>query len=171
MIPHTVLKILIGRTWRTFVGTSHDELVDAVDRTLTDLERSYDREPTDPASGERAIFGARDATRFELADGDWALTITSVSYDPLLRAFLAIGSSGSTKSKYTNTACILDVRPISNEDEPQIRTVLQRLSEELDAEPWSIEHPRFAYSPLLRYKVKLLWRYWLSRGETADTSR
>lgn len=162
MIPRTLLSILIGRTWRTFVGTSHDELSDTIDRTLTELEWSFDRQATDPASGEQAIFGAEEATRFELADQEWALTVTSVSYDPLLRAFMALSSSESTKSKYTKTACIIDVRPISREAEPQIRQFVQHLFDELNEDPWSINHPRFAYSPLLRYKVKLLWRYWLS---------
>lgn len=162
MISRTLLGLLIGRSWRTFVGTSQDDLVDAVDRTLTDLEWSYDRESTDPASGERAIFGADDATRFELADEEWALTITSVSYDPLLRAFMALSSSGSTKSKYTKTACLIDVRPLSPDDEPQIQRLLRRLCDELEDDPWSIDHPRFRYSPLLRYKVKVLWQYWLS---------
>jgi hypothetical protein len=162
MIPRPLLGILIGRTWRTFVGTSHDELSDAIDDTLTELEWSFDRQVTDPASGERAIFGAEEATRFELADEAWALTVTSVSYDPLLRAFMSLSSSESTKSKYTKTACIIDVRPLSSADEPQIRRFVRRLSDELDEDPWSINHPRFAYSPLLRYKVKLLWRYWLT---------
>ncbi|TYL35957.1 hypothetical protein CV102_25110 [Natronococcus pandeyae] len=161
MIPRTLLGILIGRTWRTFVGTSHDELSDTIDRTLTELGWSFDRQSTDPASGERAIFGAEEATRFELADEEWALTVTAVSYDPLLRAFMSLSSSESTRSKYTETACIIDVRPLSTEDKPQIRQFIRRLSDKLTEDPWSINHPRFAYSPLLRYKVKLLWQYWL----------
>ena len=168
MIPRSILGRLIGRTWRTFVGTSHDELSDTVEQTLTDLGWAYDRKSTEPASGERSIFGAEDATRFELADEEWALTVTSVSYDPLLRGLLSLSASGDTKSKYTTTACLIDVRPLSKGAEPRVEVLLQEIAASLETDPWSIDHPRFNYSPLLRYKVKLLWQYWLSPADRAN---
>lgn len=160
MIPRSVLKFTIGSNWRTFAGDSHETMADRTERILSELGWTYERHETEPSSGERTVFGAEDAIRIEI-DG-WGVTYTSITYDPLLRVLLSVSSSGETKERYKKTACIVDVRPITEENRSDIETLLQRLAADLDDEPWAITHPRFSYSPLLRYKVKLLWRYWLS---------
>ena len=160
MIPRRLLDVVIGSSWRTFASDSHAAMADRTERILADLEWSYERREVEPTSGERTVFGAKEAVRFEI--DDWTVTFTSVSYDPLLRVLMSVSSSGETKDRYRTTACIVDVRPISADNRSEIETLLRQLADELEADPWAIKHPRFSYSPLLRYKVKVLWRYWLT---------
>jgi len=162
MLPRRLIRLLIGQRWRTFIGTSHSDAVDAIETTLLTLEWPYTREDApNPTSGERALFGSRDKVVFNVDEPNLRIECASVSVDPLMKLFLRVGSRQNTIDEFSNTVALLDIRPITAHTHAETAVFIQTLRSEFDTPPWDIHHPRFQYAPVLTYKVKLLWTYWL----------
>jgi hypothetical protein len=107
------------------------------------------------------VFGAEEATRIRIEEKGFAVTVTSVTEDLLLRTALRVLSSEPTIRKRTGRLAIIDVRPIEPSERREVARFITALVARMEHPPWRIEHPRFRLAFLLRYKVWLLWKYWL----------
>lgn len=149
--------------WRTFISASEDELQEQIEKTLSELGWPYQIQEKDLTSGEKVWFGSEQTTSFEVADVNITIAYFPVTYDPVSNIALTFTSTEDTIEQYEDSACLIDITPVTRENNTAITTFLQSLSVKLPSDPWDIEHPRFNTSPLLRYKVKILWKYWLEK--------
>jgi hypothetical protein len=169
MIPRCLVGMLVRRRWRTFCGCSHDELVVRAEAALSELGLSCWIAKSTPTGAERSVFGAEQATRIRIEEMGFAVTVTSVTDDFLLRTALRIISSEATLSKRTGRLAIIDVRPIEPSERREVASFITALVARMEHPPWKIQHPRFRLAFLLRYKVRLLWKYWLPADREHET--
>lgn len=166
---HAVLNSVFGDSWKTFIGGSPQELEGTTDDLLDDLNWEFSRYWESPTATERTMYGAKEKIRYEIGDGEFSVSFTSVSFDPLLRAFGPLMVSEEKLREYRNSASIINVKPIA--DEERVSQFLRGLDDRMDRDPWEISHPRFAFSPLLRAKVRVYWTYWLDGPDDEDSRR
>jgi len=157
-----VLSIAIGGKWQTFVGVSYHDLSERISAVLDDLQWKYKSEENDPTIGEQIMFGADKSKTYSIYSEEITIELTSVTYGPLQRSFLNVIASSDTKNKYKNSVAIIKILPANKGNKDTIAEFIQQLVSDLDKDPWEIPHPRFKYSPLLNYKVKVLWSYWIN---------
>ena len=135
-----------------------------IQATIDDLNWEYSTvQQSNPTSGERVLFGSTEQIVFELNDKNIRVKCISVSFDPLMKVFLQIGSNEETINKYSSSTSIIDIYPVNSNTHSEIALFVQKLCTNIDKKPWKIDHPRLQYSPILRYKIKLLWKYWLNQ--------
>lgn len=157
-----VLSIGIGEKWQTFAGVSYYDLCEQISSVLDDLRWKYESKVNNPTIGEHIMFGADKSKTYKIPSKEITIELTSVTYDPLQRAFLNVVASSDTKNKYKDSVTIIKIFSVNEGNEDSIAEFIQQLVSDLDKDPWKISHPRFKYSPLLNYKVKVLWDYWLN---------
>lgn len=155
------LTIRLRSRWRTFIGASESELRTALETALDELGWSYHRTADESTAGEQIWFGSEDSVTYEVTDPDLVVECIPVTFDAVSKFALRFTASEETVERYRESACLLDVSPTTPENEGDVAALVHALSAELSGDPWVVEHPRFSTAPLLRYKVKLLWRYWL----------
>lgn len=165
MTLRSLTGLFIGGSWRTFAGAGHDELTGHLDRALQELGWAFTRSAATPTGAERVVFGAERSTTFQLTEAGLRVTVTSVGHDILLRGALRLVGTGDAAHRSRGRASIIDVRPIRRFNRRAVARLLVRIAKRLDREPWRVDHPRFRLAPLLRLKVRLMWRYWLECGE------
>lgn len=147
--------------WRTFISASEDELQEQIEMILSELGWSYRIQEEDLTRGEKVWFGSEETTSFEVSGVNITIEYFPVTYDPISNIALTFTSTEETIEQYEDSVCLIDIKPVNKKNNTAIATFLQSLSSELPNDPWDIDHPRFNTSPLLRYKVKVLWKYWL----------
>lgn len=166
-VGRKLLSFFIGSRWQTFIGEPQSALCERSRVLLDDCGWEYHVNDKPVTKGEAVMFGSDDATEFYVSSPAFTVRYVPVTYDPIQRFVVGIALSSDTIDEYKNTASLIQVSPITAETKPAVATFLQELAAEMDSDPWDIDHPRFHRSPFLRYKIRKLWKYWL----TADTLR
>lgn len=167
----TVVRLIVGKKWQTFIGIPYDTLCERTDQVLEELQWEYESTSKEPNLGEDIVYGSEETKTYEISNKDVEITYTSVTYDPLQRIFLNVLSRSETREKYEHSTAIIRISPIREETKSDVQVFVQRLASEVETDPWKISHPRFKYSPLLKYKVKTLWKYWMESANENGTER
>jgi hypothetical protein len=169
-IGRTFLSYVIGSKWQTFIGTAYPELCDQSQVILDELGWEYRITDESVSTTEAVMFGSEDATEFNILSPEFTIRTIPVTYDPLQRFVFGNVLSRETRDDYRNKATLVEISPITTETEPAVALFLQKLATATASDPWDIDHPRFHWSPLLRYKVRMLWRYWLNADTVNETT-
>jgi hypothetical protein len=157
-----IIKLFIGKRWRTFVGIPYEQLDDFIQKIFECLDWEYREERIDPTLGEKVVFSSAKKRRYEVSSPDITVEFTSVTSDPLSNAFFSVIGSEESRNDISNSVVIIDISSINGKNRESVKLFIQRLVSLYDGEPWKISHPRFKFSPLLQYKTALLWQYWIS---------
>lgn len=156
---------LIGNQWRTFAGIPYEDFIMHVDAVLDRYDWEVQREEDDPTSSERTMYGSNKCIVYRISDPEFTLRCISVSYDPIHKAALSIGSSDEVLDQYKDSLTMVDIQPINGDTRPSIREFLKQPADKFDKPPWKFNHPRFDLAILLRYRVKYNWQYWLGESK------
>lgn len=165
-ITRSLLRAAFGNSWKTFISGSLEELEEMTDVLIDDLNWGFNRYRESPTFAEGTIYGAGKKVRYEFDDQRFLISFTSVSFDPLLRAFGPLMMTEENLEEYRNSVSIINIEPIL--DKEHVSEFLCELTYRMDDHPWEISHPRFTFSPLLRAKVRVYWMYWLNHPDNKD---
>lgn len=170
-----LLSLYIGRRWRSFCGIDREEFVELATETLNDLGYEYTREVVDTTSGEKHMLGAgdeRDEITVE-APEQFTIEIVTAKANPGVGYALKFFSTQEMRQEMTSGACVVDIQDVTKATRPHIARFMQRVIERSDHPPWKVtHHVGFRLAFLLRWKIRILWKYWLrtDHESVADTA-
>jgi hypothetical protein len=167
-----LLTLLIRSRWRTFCGYSREEFAEHATATLDDLGYEYTVEPLDTTSGEEIMLGSGgEGDHIVVTDPvSFEFDIVTATVDPLTGfAMKAMMTEDRVKSA-TSDLSVVTLTGIDGETRPAIARLFGHLVDRLDDPPWQVRHhASFRMAFFLRWKVAVLWKYWLRiHGRTDD---
>lgn len=159
-----LLRLYIGRRWRTFCGLEREEFVALATEALEDLGYEYSLEELETTDGERFMLGAGETGEEIAVESPVPFTIQTVTAksNPGVGFALKFFSPEEEREEMTSGACVVDLRDIDKTTRPYIARFVQRMFDLSDHPPWKVtHHVGFRLAFLLRWKIRVLWRYWL----------
>lgn len=159
-----LLSLYIGRRWRSFCGLDRAEFVELATDTLDDLGYGYTHEETDTTSGEQFMLGAGDEADEIAVDAPEPFTIQVVTAkaNPGVGYGLKFFSTKEMREEMTSGACVVDLQDVTGATRPYMARFMRAVIERSDHPPWKVtHHVGFRLAVLLRWKIRILWKYWL----------
>lgn len=170
-----LLSIYIGRRWRSFCGLDREEFVELATEALDDLGYEYTREEIETTSGEQFMLGAGDeANEITVEEPEpFTIQVVTATANPGVGYALKFFATKEMRDEMTSGACVVDLRDVTEATRPHIARFMRAVIERSDHPPWKVtHHVGFRLAVLLRWKIRLLWKYWLraDRGSAADVA-
>lgn len=160
-----LVSLFIGRRWRTFCGMDRKEFVEIATASLDDLGYEYSHEELDTTDGERFMLGA-DATGDQIkVESPVTFTVQTVTAksNPGVGFALKFFSTEEKREEMTSGACVVDLQTIDETTRSHMAQFMQQVIEQSDRPPWKVtHHVGFRLAFLLRWKIRILWKYWLN---------
>jgi hypothetical protein len=160
-------RLFIGKEWNTFASVSLEDLRQSLELVINELNYEYEYKEVDPSPMEKFMYGTNRPSFIFNIKNPVKIRIKGINArgDPSLRiAFFLVGSSTTRQS--LEGVSLITISPLSVETEPHVKDIIQRLVKKLPKKPWDLKHhPRFRTSPLLLFKVKNKWKYWLDESK------
>ncbi|ELY37754.1 hypothetical protein [Natronorubrum tibetense] len=159
-----LLSLYIGSRWRSFCGIDRDEFTELAIETLDELEYDYTHEVTETTSGEKYMLTAGDE-KVEIAikaPEQFTIQVVTAKANPGVGYALKFFSTKEMREEMTSNACVVDIQDVTKTTRPRIAQFMQRVIEQSDHPPWKVtHHVGFRLAFLLRWKIRILWKYWL----------
>lgn len=159
-----LLSSLIGSRWRTFCGFSQEAVLARTEKTLRELEYEYSVKDLPATAGERVMLGADGGDRVSISSPEaFDIDIIDATIDPLTGFGLQLFVAKDQREEMTSDLCVVDVSAVNEATRPVIAQFVKRFVELSERPPWRLtHHVGFRLAVLLRFKVRLLWQYWLN---------
>ena len=160
-----LLSSLIGSRWRTFCGFSQEAVLARTEQTLRELEYEFSIEDLPATTGERVMLGADGGDRVSVSSPEaFDIDIITATVDPLTGFGLQLFVAEDQREKLTSNLCVIDISDVNEGTRPSITRFIKRFVELSERPPWRLTHHiGFRLAVLLRFKVRLLWQYWLKK--------
>lgn len=159
-----LLSIYIGRRWRSFCGLDREEFVELATGSLADLGYEYTHERIETTGGEQFMLGAGDEAdqiTVEAAE-PFTIQVVTAKANPGVGYGLKFFATKEMRDEMTSGACVVDLRDVTETTRPHIARFMRAVIERSDHPPWKVtHHVGFRLAVLLRWKIRILWKYWL----------
>jgi len=159
-----LLTLLIRSRWRSFCGYSREDVFERATTTLDDIGYEYTVEPLDTTSGEEIMLGSGDeGDHIAVTDPvSFELDIVTATVDPLTGFTMKAMMTEDRVKSATEDLSVLTVSGIDSGTRPAIARFFGNLVDRFDDPPWQVRHhASFRMAFFLRWKVSVLWKYWI----------
>lgn len=161
---------VVGSEWRTFCGCAPERFLALATDALDDLGYEYDVAEIETTAGERTLLGAEETgDRIDVSSpADFEVEVVRATSSPLTRVALSVVLTSEQRADATGDLSVVTIRRLDDENREHVARFVAGVVDESDRRPWDVSHHvGFRLAVLLRYKVKVLWTYWLRRANAA----
>lgn len=159
-----IVGLFVRSRWRTFCGMSPAAFVEVATTALDELGYEYSTRELSTTSTERVMLGSD--TEGELIEVDdpisFDIQVIKATGNPVTRATLGFFVSQARKEELYSGLSVVTFSGFSPDTRPAIGEFVRVLTEHCEKPPWNVDHHyHFRLAFLLRYKIGILWKYWL----------